>query len=142
MPTLPDHLKSSRIQRREVAEAIEAWADLKAAQWNRRGQMPTLSNILKILQFVGLQCDKEEVLHDSPRRFTRNTPRRDITIQIEPEYVPTGLRGIPQFGSESGGTYHIACLWDARPDLVTSIRHVRENAVGGRGAVIVIYLGD
>ena len=103
--------------------------------------MPALRNILRILQFLGLQCDTEEMVYDSPRRFTRNSPRRDITLQIESENIPVGLRGMPQFGSESGGTFHIACLWDARPDLVTSTRHVRENATGGRSAVIVLYLG-
>ena len=141
MTILPDRLTRSPNQRADVIEAIEAWNDLKKTRWDHRGQKPTLQNILRILQFVGLQCDTEEVKYDSPRRFTRNSPRRDLTLQIEPENIPAGLRGIPQFGSESGGTYHIACLWDARPDLVTSTRHVRENAADGRSAVIVIYLG-
>ena len=141
MTTLPDHLTNSRNQRDDVIEAIETWANLKAVQWNNRSQMPTLRNILRILQFVGLQCDAEEVVYDFPRRLTRNSPRRDITLQIEPENIPTGLRGMPQFGSASGGTYRVTCLWDARPDLVTSSKLIRENAQGGGNAVIVIYLG-
>ena len=141
MTALPDHLRDSQSQREEVMKAIQAWTHLKAVQWNNRGQTPTLRNILRILQFVGMQCDMEEIEYDSPRKFTRNSPRRDLTLQIEPENIPSGLRGIPQFGSESGGTYHIACLWDARPDLVTSTRHIRENAICGRSAVIVIYMG-
>ena len=141
MTTLPDHLKDSRNQREEVIEAIGIWTNLKAVQWNNRGQMPTLRNILRLLQFLGLPCDTEEIVFDSPRRFTRNSNRRDITLQIESENIPSGLRGVPQFGSESGGTFHIACLWDARPDLVTSTRNVREHATGGRSAVIVMYLG-
>ncbi len=141
MSIVAEHLKESLSQRTEVREAIDAWISLKETQWNYRGQRPTLARIIKVLQFIGLQCDIEEVVYDYPNRFTRNSPRRYITLEIERDNIPNGLRGLPQFGSETGGIYHVVCLWDARPDLVTTTSQVREKAKGGMNAVIVLYLG-
>ena len=95
MNVVADHLMESLSQRTEVSDAIDAWINLKETQWNYRSQRPTLARIIRVLQFIGVQCDIEEVVYDYPNRFTRNSPRRYITLEIERENIPSGLRAFP-----------------------------------------------
>ena len=140
MVNLPQRLIDSEAQREEVAAAIQAWRSLKNAQRNNRGQRPALENILKILRFVGLQCDSHGVQADSTRSTAQNSPaRRHFTVNSEQEGV-AHLKGIPQFGSNAKDVYHIICAWNFRPHTVTSLDWVTSNARGGGSALIVIYL--
>ena len=141
MATIPQHLVESRARREEVLEAIEAWRTLRKTLWQNRSQRPALENIVKILQFLGLQCDTRGVTDDSTRSTAGNSPaRRHITIEVPQEEIIT-LRGIPQFGSNSYGVYHIICAWNHRPHMITTLTPIRSNAVGGQNAVIVLYMG-
>ena len=67
MVNIPQHLIDSEVQRQEVADAIRSWMSLKNTQWNNRSQRPALENILKILNFIGVQCDSHGVSKDSTR---------------------------------------------------------------------------
>ena len=126
--------------RAEVADAIKAWRALRNAQWNNRGQRPVLENILKILRFMGLQCDSRSVQADSTRSTTQISPAgRHFTVNSEQEGT-VQLKGLPQFGSDAKGVYHIVCAWNHRPHTVTSLNWVTSNARGGGSALIVIYL--
>ena len=138
MVNLPQHLIESNTRRTEVIGAIQAWRSLKDTQWNNRGQRPALENILKILNFIGVQCDSRGVSEDSTR--SRRNLAREFTVELEQEGM-TQLRGIPQFGSNSNSDYDIVCAWDYRPHAVTSLGSVINSARGGRRALIVIYLG-
>ena len=140
MASLPQHLVDSRARRIEVLETIEAWQTLRNTQWNFRAQRPALENILKIIQFLGLQCDTRAVTDISTRSTARNSPaRRHITVEVAQEEINT-LKGVPQFGSNSNGVYHIICAWNYRPHMVTTLAPIRSNAVGGQNAVIVLYM--
>ena len=141
MATIPQHLVESRSRRSEVLEAIEAWRTLRKTQWNNRSQRPALENIVKILQFLGLQCDTQGVTDDSTRSSARNGPaRRHITVKVPQEEVIT-LKGVPQFGSNSHGVYQVICAWNHRPYMITTLTPIRSNAVGGQNAVIVLHMG-
>ena len=138
--SLPSHLVESPTHRSDVLEAVEAWRTLRNTQWNYRAQRPALENIVRILQFLGLQCDARGVTDVSTRSTARNSPaRRHITVEVAQEENIT-LRGIPQFGSNSKGVYHIVCAWNHRPHMVTTLSPVRTNAVGGQDAVVVLYM--
>ena len=140
MTSLPSHLAESLSRRNDVLEAIEAWRTLRNTQWNNREHRPALENIVRILQFLGLQCDAQGVTDVSTRSTARNSPaRRHIIVQVAQEEIIT-LRGIPQFGSNSNGIYHIVCAWNHRPHTVTTLTPVRNGAVGGQDAVIVLYM--
>ena len=141
MATIPQHLVESRSRRAEVLEAIEAWRTLRKTQWNNRSQRPALENIVRILQFLGLQCDTQDVTDDSTRSTVGNSPaRRHITVEVPQEEIIT-LRGVPQFGSNSHGVYDIICAWNHRPYMITTLTPIKSNAVGGQNAVILLYMG-
>ena len=140
MASLPSHLVESSTRRNDVLGAIEAWRTLRNTQWNYRAQRPALENIVRILQFLGLQCDARGVTDVSTRSTARNSPaRRHITVQVAQEEIIT-LKGIPQFGSNSNGVYHIVCVWNQRPHMISTLSPIRSNAVGGQNAVLVLYM--
>ena len=139
MVDLPQHLIDSDTQRSELRDAIEAWKTLRYAQWNNRGQRPALENVLKILRFLGLQCDSRGVQEVSTRSTAQTSPaRRHITVELEQEGM-VRLKGIPQFGSNANNIYDVVCTWNYRPHGITSLNAVTSNALGGQNALIVIY---
>ena len=141
MVNLPQTLLASPTQREEVVTAIEAWRALRNTQWNNRGQRPALENALKILRFLGIQCNARGVDADSFRSRAQTSPaQRHFAVQLEQE---RGIqaRGIPQFGSKSDNMYYVVCLWNYRPHAITTLGSITDNAQGGENAIIVIYLG-
>ena len=140
MVSAPQRFLDSGDQGSGVAEAIQAWMDLKSAPWHRREQRPSLENILKILRFVGLQCDSHDVQEYATRSTAQNSPaRRRIGVNSEHD-GNIHLKGVPQFGSNANNIYHIVCTWNYRPHSLTSLDWVTSSARGGRSALIVIYL--
>ena len=145
MVSLPQHLIDSQSQREEVLSAIEAWRELQSVRWDRRVQRPALANIIKVLQFIGLQCDGTDVKEgrNSTHSTGQNSPsRRQFDVELPLEGI-VHLRGIPQFGSAANKIYKIVCTWNYRSYEVTALNWVTNSAnrSGGESALIVIYLG-
>ncbi len=140
MENSPLRSVESDAQRQEVSDAIQAWMDLKNVPWYRREQRPALENILKILRFVGLQCDSRGVQEYPTRSTAQSSPaRRRLAVNSEQEGI-VQLKGIPQFGSNANNVYHIVCTWNYRPHALTSLDWVTSSARDGGSALIVIYL--
>ena len=141
MVTLPQGLIASPTQREEVTTAIRAWRALRNTQWNNRGQRPALENILRILRFLGLQCDARGVNEDTTRSTAQASPaQRHLAVQLEQE---RGIqaKGIPQYGSNANNVYYVVCVWNHRPHTISTLSSVASNARGGENALLVLYLG-
>ena len=145
MVSLPQYLIDSQSQREEVLGAIDAWRELQSVRWDHRGQRPALANIIKVLQFIGLQCDSTDVKEgrNSTHSTGQNSPsRRQFDVELPLEGI-VHLRGIPQFGSAANKIYKVVCIWNYRSHEVTALNWVTNSAnrSGGESALIVIYLG-
>ena len=141
MVNLHKHSIDSEARRAEVTDAIRAWMSLRNAQWNNRGQRPALENILKILRFVGLQCDSRGIKEDSTRSRRSGPARREFTVELDQEGIVPRKGFPPQFGSDSNNVYDVLCTWNYSPHAVTSLSSVTRSARSGQRALIVIYCG-
>ena len=141
MVNLRQHSIESEAGKAEVADAIQAWISLKNAQWNNREQRPALENILKILRFVGLQCDSRGITGDSTRSRRSGPARRELTVELDQEGIVPQRGFPPQFGSDSNGVYDVVCTWNYSPHAVTSLSTVTRSARNGQRALIVFYFG-
>ena len=131
----------SEAGRAAAVDAIQAWMSLRSAQWNNRGQRPALENILKILRFVGLQCDSSSITEDSTRSRRSGPARREFTVELDQEGIVTQRGFPPQFGFGSNNVYDVVCTWNYSPHAITSLSSVTRSAQSGQRALIVIYFG-
>ena len=159
MVNLPQHLIDSR---EEVDDAIRAWQALRDTRWDNRNSGTALENMLKILRFLGLQCDSrvQEVFprgRTSQSRGRRRGERREVPSQRQDSSTTRYIiverisddnegivprKGFPsQFGSDSKNLYSVMCMWNHRPHTITSNYWVSNSSRRGQQAVIVIYLG-
>lgn len=98
------NLPTSRLQ--EVAEAIEAWRQLKSRQqiFTPENQAKDIATLLRYLGFrflgsIGRSVRLERQLDSDASYWQANISA-------------AGLAPVPQFGSEQEGRFHIVCIWD------------------------------
>ena len=123
----------------EIEKVANDWDLLKNERSHTRSGRASLNRIGTILQFIGLPYGNESEI--TVQREGRPGSRWiHFTFQTSPQNV-NAVRGAPQFGSQTHGTYHIFCLWeDARPDRIGGTPTIRNIAQGDQDAVIAIYL--
>lgn len=141
MVNLHQHSIDSEAARTEVNDAIEAWKSLRNTLWQNRRQRPALENILKIIRFLGLQCDSRGITEDSTRSRRTGPARREFTVELDQEGLVPQRGFPPQFGSASNSVYDVICTWNYSPHAVTSLSSVTRSARNGQRALIVIYFG-
>lgn len=122
-------------------DGVEAWRRLRGQQHhthfqNRKPRPNTLQRIGSVLDFLGLPYDPAT----APLDLRGVGPRNEwvhLAFESEPLSQP---KGMPLFGSQAGGVYHVFCLWNTRPDRIWTIRHLPELSNGNQNAVILFYL--
>ena len=121
----------------EIENVVRDWELLKDERDHVRTGPASRSRIGTILRFLGLPYGHEREI--TVHREGPSSRWVNFTFQADPQIVGS-IKGAPRFGSQANGTYHIFCLWDARPDRIHGNRTIHSLAQGEQGAVIVIYL--
>lgn len=122
-------------------DGVEAWRKLREQRYdsrvqNRKPRPITLERVGSVLDFLGLPYAPETAPFDL-RGVGPNSQWLHLAFESEPLSQP---KGMPLFGSQAGGVYHVFCLWNARPDRIWSVRHLPDLSHGNQNAVILFYL--
>ncbi len=123
----------------EISHAIQDWMLLKSERPHTRTGVASKNRIGKLLSFLGIPYQTERQLVE---RGEGGPNRRWVyfTFELGSQRVDS-IRGAPQFGSQSNGTYHIFCFWeDARPDRVRYNHVIRDLSRRNQSAIILLYL--
>ena len=122
----------------EIGKLEEAWEGLKQERPHTRTGPASKGRVGTVLRFLGLPYQNESEL--TSRREGRSAGWIHFAFETDLESV-NSISGVPQFGSQANGTYHIFCLWEeARPGRITRLSGIESVASGNQGAVIVLYL--
>ena len=133
----------------ETLDAVESWIALKKdIKPHNRNAGPARQHVGNVLRFLGLPVVRERSSDGHKKRQLKVEETEAISDNRRVQYTLTliskandGVKGAPQFGSQSAGKYHVYCLWeDARPDRIWQIPGIRTIAQSPDSAVIVIYL--
>ena len=129
----------------ETSDALESWIALKQYTRNHstrphnRNEGPAKAHAGRVLRFLGLPVDNADKQLQVKERG-RNNEWVQYTLEADPRSID-GVQGAPLFGSQSGGVFHIFCLWeDARPDRIRLNTVITGLARNGSNPVIVLYL--
>ena len=128
----------------ETLKAKINWNELRNERDHLRTTKIAKDRVGSVLHFLGLTYDSElQFKNEKAYPSSRNAHWVRYTFEQDPWSIGE-VRGSPQFGSQTNGTFHIFCLWE-KLDLIKLIEKGREirNLAENRGnAVIVLYFGE